>query len=63
MGRTNSPTSTRHGVGLGYIRIWVTSPKRAVFWDGLKFDEMGKGEGGEHRDQEEEISKRNGKKR
>ena len=31
--RTNSPTSARHGVGLGYIRIWATSPRRLVFWD------------------------------
>ena len=33
--RTNSPTSVRHGDGLGYIRIWVTPPRRLVFWDGL----------------------------
>ena len=34
LGRTNSPTSARHGDGLGYIRIWATPPKWLVFWDG-----------------------------
>ena len=31
LGRTNSPTSARRG--LGNIRIWATPPKRLVFWD------------------------------
>jgi len=31
--RPNSPTSARHGDGLGYIRIWVTPSRRLVFWD------------------------------
>ena len=34
LGRTNSLTSVRRGDGLGNIRIWVTPPKRLVFWDG-----------------------------
>ena len=27
----NSPTSARHGDGLGYIKIWATPPKWLVF--------------------------------
>ena len=34
LGRTHSPTSTKYGDGLAYIRIWATPPKRLVFWDG-----------------------------
>ena len=34
LGRTNSPTSARHGDGIGYIRIWATPPRKLVFWDG-----------------------------
>jgi len=34
LGRTNSPTSCRHGDGFGFIRIWVTPPNRLAFWDG-----------------------------
>ena len=34
LGQTNSPTSARHGDDLGFIRIWVTLPRRLVFWDG-----------------------------
>ena len=34
LGRTNSPTSARHGDGLVYITIWATPPRRLVFWDG-----------------------------
>ena len=30
----NSPTLARQRDGLGYIRIWVTPPRRLVFWDG-----------------------------
>ena len=29
--RTDSPTSARHGDGLGYTRIWASPPKRLVF--------------------------------
>ena len=32
LGRTNS--LTRHGDGLGYIKIWAFPPKKLVFWDG-----------------------------
>ena len=32
--RTNSPTSARYEDCLWYIRIWVTPPRRLVFWDG-----------------------------
>jgi len=35
LGRTNSPTSARHGDGIGFIRIWATPPNRLVFWDGV----------------------------
>jgi len=35
LGRTNSPTSAKHGDGLRYIRIWATQLRRLVFWDGL----------------------------
>jgi len=31
IGGTNSPTSTRHGDGLRYIRIWTPPPWRLVF--------------------------------
>jgi len=31
LGRTNSPTSARHGDGLGYIRIWAIPLRRLVF--------------------------------
>ena len=34
LSRTNSPTSARHGDGLGYIRIWATPPRKLVIWDG-----------------------------
>ena len=33
LGRTNSPTSVRHGDDLVFIRIWATTPIRLVFWD------------------------------
>jgi len=36
LGRTNNLTSARRGDGLRYIRIWATSPKRLVFWDGTQ---------------------------
>ena len=32
--QTNSPTLARQGDGLRFIRIWVTPPRRLVFWDG-----------------------------
>ena len=35
LGRTNGPTSARHGDGFGFIRIWATPPNRLVFWDGV----------------------------
>jgi len=35
LGQTNSPTLARHEDGLAYIRIWVTPPRRLVFWDGI----------------------------
>jgi len=35
LGRINSPTSARHGDGLGFIRIWATPHNRLVFWDGV----------------------------
>ena len=34
--QTNSLTLVRQGDGLGHIRIWVTPPKRLVFWDGTQ---------------------------
>ena len=33
LSRTNSPTSARREDGLENIRIWVTPPKKLVFWD------------------------------
>ena len=30
--RTNSPPSARHRDDLKYIKIWVTLPRRLVFW-------------------------------
>jgi len=32
--QTNSLTLARQGDDLRYIRIWVTPPRRLVFWDG-----------------------------
>ena len=34
LGRTNCPTSVKHGDGLGYIMIWATIRRKLVFWDG-----------------------------
>jgi len=39
--RTNNPTSARYRDGLGYIRIWVTLPRRLVFWDGAPSPTIG----------------------
>ena len=41
MGRTNSPTSARHGDDLEYIRIWKTLLRRLVFWDGAPSASIG----------------------
>ena len=35
LGRTNSPTSARHGDGLGYIRIWAPCREDSLFEEGL----------------------------
>ena len=41
LSRTNSITSIRQADGLAYIKIWVVSPKRLVFWDGAPIPSIG----------------------